>query len=354
MAKQTYTHERRSIPRDRGRSLRFNIVNLFTVLLIITITSVVSFAYYKNTSSVLDLTERFILRVAESCIQSSVSMFDPVAESVKSTAVLARDDVQKARGGGLFPYFQTVLNNTPQLQSLYIAFEADGQFLQAFPVPAKAQKFGANESKPPEGTKFALRTITRKDGKYKDQWDYVDEDGHVLGAETSNQLNYDPRPRPWYQDAIKAKGLILSDLLVYTSNRQPGITAAYPIFAQDGTVIGVAAANVTTNQISDFLAHLDLGPSGIALMIDESGQVIAYPDISKTLHQDGFKLSLVKAADLEEEKVRDAFAAYHAAPDALIRFKSGGHAHLASFIPFPKEFGKKWQLVAIVLENDFV
>ena len=325
-------------------TLQFNILTIFLVLLIITLTSIVSFAYYKNSNSVLDLTERFIRRVAESCIKSSIAMFDPVADIIKSSAQLVADDELKGRDGSLFPYMVSALENNPQLQSLYFAFDSDGRFLQAFPVPPDIQKFGANDAKPPAGAQYAYRVIDRKNGVYSDIWTYVKRDGTVVGTETSNQLNYDPRPRPWYKDAVKNHGMILSDLLVYTSNRQPGITAAVPIVAKDGRVIGVSAANITTNQISDFLKQLDLGPSGIALLVDESEQVIAYPDASKTLHQDGLKLSLVKADELEEEKVRDAFKAYRANPKDLIRFMSNGENYLGSFTQFPEEFGKKWIL----------
>ena len=346
--------ERRSRARVHGMSLQINILTTFVLLLSITIISIISFAYYKNSSSILDLTERFINRVAVSCIDSSIALFDPVASAVKSTAELVVNDEDQARDGGLFPYLISTLQNNPQMQSIYLAFDNDGRFLQAFPIPPNSPKFGANDMPPPAGAEYALRVIDRKNGGYSDVWSYVKRDGTVLGQETSNQLNYDPRPRPWYKDAIRTRGLILSDLLVYTSNRQPGVTAAAPIFAKDGRVIGAAAANISTNQISDFLAHLDLGPSGLALMIDESEQIIAYPDASRTLHQDGLKLSLVKALELGEPRITDAFAAHHDAQGDLVRFTSMGHSYLASFTKFPPEFGKKWQLVAIVLENDFV
>ena len=358
-ASQTSTHhkhlpERRSRARIRGMTLQFNILSIFIVLLMITLASIVSFAYYKNSNSVLDLTERFIRRVAESCITSSIAMFDPVVDSVRSSAEIVAANEQQGRDGTLFPYLMSTLENNQQLQSIYFAFEADGRFLQAFPVPADAKKFGANDAQPPAGSQFALRVIDRKNGVYSDVWTYVKRDGTVLGSETSNKLNYDPRPRPWYKDAVESKRMILSDLLIYTSNRQPGITAAYPIIAKDGRIIGVAAANISTNQISDFLAHLDLGSSGLALMVDENEQVIAYPDASRTLHQDGLKLSLVKADELGEAKVSDAFKAYRSQSKDLIRFTSGDETYLGSFTQFPSEFGKKWQLVAIVLENDFV
>lgn len=352
--------ERRHKKRGKGLTLRVNILTAFATLLSVTVITLVAFAYHKNSASVLELMGRFVERVSASGISSSMALLDPVETSVHATATLASLDEGKARDGSLFPYMMSILQTQPQLQSLYLAFDTDGRFLQAFPIPPGTVKFGAHDAKPPEEARFALRVIDRKGGKYTDVWTYVTATGKVVGSETSNELNYDPRPRPWYKDAIATKGLIWSDLLVYTSNRQPGITAAYPIFAADGRVIGAAAANVSTNQMSDFLASLDLGWSGMAFIVDEKEQLIAHPDASRTVRQDGLKYSLVKADQLGEQVITDAFAAYRQDKGRVkgkvttVSFDSGGQRHLGSFTPFPAELGKNWLMVIIVLEDDFV
>ncbi len=346
--------ERRRHKRRHTLTLQVNILSVFATLLALVIATLVAFAYYKNSGSVLDLTERFVARVAVSGIDRTMALLEPVAADVEASAQLARIDEAKARDGSLFPYMMSLLDSAPQLQSIYLAFEADGRFLQAFPIPPGTEKFGANDAAPPAAARYALRVIDRHAGGYSDIWSYVTRDGTVVGTETSNMLNYDPRPRPWYKDAVKSGGLIWSDLLVYTSNRQPGVTAAYPIVAHDGRVIGVAAANVAVKQLSDFLASLDLGVSGIALVVDEQEQLIAFPEASRAIRQNGLKLSLVKAAELGEAKISDAFTAYRAAPANLIHLDSDGKRYIASFNGLPDHFGKKWLLAIIVLEDDFV
>ena len=346
--------ERRRRPRGRGLTLQVNIVTAFAALLTVIITTLVAFTYSKNEAAVLDLVERFVVRSSASGINSAVSLLDPVAAHVKATAELVASDEGKARDGRLFPYMMSLLDSLPQLQSIYLAFDDDGRFFQAFPIPAGTERFGANNAVPPVGAQFALRVIDRKDGGYSDVWTYVTRDGRVLGSETSNALRYDARERDWYKDVAARRELIWTDLVVYTSTKQPGIAAAYPIIARDGHFVGTVAANITTQQLSDFLAGLDLGPSGVGLIVDERDQIIAYPDASRAIRQDGLKLSLVKAGDLAEPKISDAFAAYRASPSPLVHFVSGGRRHLASFSGLPDAFGKKWLLAIIVLEDDFV
>ncbi|MDO8608538.1 MAG: adenylate/guanylate cyclase domain-containing protein [Phaeospirillum sp.] len=335
-------------------TLQVNIVTAFAALLTVIIVTLVAFTYSKNEGAVLDLVDRFVKRTAASGISSVVALLEPVATHVQATAELAAIDEAKARDGTLFPYMISLLDSTPQLQSIYLAFHADGRFLQAFPIPPGTEKFGANNNAPPTGARFALRVIDRKDGGYSDVWSYVTRDGIVIGTETSNTLNYDARDRGWYKDVMDRRGLVWTDLVVYTSTRQPGIAAAFPIIAADGRYIGAAAANITTNQLSDFLAGLDLGPSGIGLIVDENEQIIAYPDATRAIRQDGMKLSLVKARDLNEPRISDAFAAYRAAPSHLVHYQSNGRSHLGSFSGLPDDFGKKWLFAIIVLEDDFV
>ncbi|CAA7622064.1 Adenylate cyclase 1 [Candidatus Terasakiella magnetica] len=346
--------ERRRYPRGQGLTLQVNIVTAFATLLTLTILALVVFAYQKNSRSVLDLMERFVGRVAVSGISSTVDLLEPVATHVKATADLAAMDEAKARDGALFPYFRSILENTPQLQSIYLAFDSDGRFLQAFPIPPGTEHFGANDRPPPPEARFAQRVIDRKNGAYSDVWTYVTRDGIEVGRETSDNLNYDPRSRSWYKDIVATRALVWTDLVVYTSNRQPGIAAAYPIIAADGHLIGAVAANIATRQLSDFLAGLDLGQSGIALIIDETEQIIAHPDASKAVRQDGLKLSLVKADELKDARISDAIDAHRASPAKLIRFESSTRRHLASFTGLPEVFGKKWLLAIIVLEDDFV
>ncbi|CAA7625139.1 adenylate/guanylate cyclase domain-containing protein [Magnetospirillum sp. SS-4] len=338
----------------RGLTLQVNIITAFASLLTVIIVTLLFYAYQKNSGSVLDLMERFVGRVAVSGINSTITLLEPAASHVQAAAELAAIDVARGRDGSLFPYMMSLLETTPQIQSVYLAFEADGRFLQAFPIPPGTDKFGANDNPPPPGAKFALRVVDWAKGVYSDTWTYVARDGTVVGRETSNTLKYDFRTRSWYKDLLAKPGLQWTDLVVFTSNRQPGIAAVYPIFGKDGRVIGAAAANIATRRLSDFLAGLDLGKSGIALIVDEKEQLIAFPDAAKAVRQDGLKLSLVKAKELNDVRVSDAFAAHRANPSPLVRFESGGKRYLGSFSGLPDRFGKKWLLAIVVLEDDFV
>ncbi len=348
--------ERRRRRRGRGFSLHVNILTAFTVLLVATIAILVSLAYYKNSRSVLNLAQRLADRAGASGINRTLSLLDPVGADVEATAALAALNVHEARDGALWPYLIAILKTTPQFQSIYLAFQKDGLFLQAFPIPPGTKVFGAYHRAPPPGARYALRVVrqgkTRAD--YSDVWTYITAEGKVVGTETSNWIHFDPRVRPWYKEAVEKRGLIWSGLLVFTSNKEPGIATAYPIIGPHGKIIGAAAASIATIELSHFLSHLDLGPHGVAMVVDEKDRLVAFPDPSQMVRRHGLHLSLVKAASLKNPAIRAAFAAYRAHPQRLERVVAQGHSYMATFIPFPKTFARPWKLVAVVRENDFV
>ncbi len=88
---------------------------------------------------------------------------------------------------------------------------------------------------------------------------------------------YDPRTRPWYQAAVKAGGLTLSDPYVDITTHKLVITIAQPIGGGDG-LRGVVGADLTLDAIRDFLNGLDMDGKGQVFLVDETGKVLVHPD----------------------------------------------------------------------------
>ena len=87
---------------------------------------------------------------------------------------------------------------------------------------------------------------------------------------------YDPRPRPWYQAAVKAKGPTWSPIYLFASSPHLGITHAAPIYdAESEALLGVLAVDLTLSDISDFLRQLEISPSGQVFIVERSGELVA-------------------------------------------------------------------------------
>ncbi len=89
---------------------------------------------------------------------------------------------------------------------------------------------------------------------------------------------YDPRIRPWYQEAIAQKDKIVwtKPYVDLVSNRQV-VSVVKAIISEDN-LIGVFAIDTSLYQISNIIREIKLGANGYAMLLDEQGYVIAHPN----------------------------------------------------------------------------
>jgi adenylate cyclase len=91
------------------------------------------------------------------------------------------------------------------------------------------------------------------------------------------QEGYEPRQRPWYQTTVDHAAPRWSSVYHFASRKGNtlGITATTPRFASDGSLLGVAATNLSLGQIGDYLNSLEPSPNSHAFIIERSGMLVA-------------------------------------------------------------------------------
>ncbi len=334
-------------------TLRVNITTIFTLLILVISAVTVFYIYEKNSRSVLSLANELIDRTGKQIVERSEAFFHPVGAAVSGLAVLGRDQESLARSGRLFPLLTTLLQEYPQLQSLYFAFQSDGDFLQAYAVPPDVRRYGPNDTPTHPDTAFALRTLRRHVSPPTDEWVYLDKAGRELGREFAQTVSYDARSRPWYLAATQEEQLLWSDITIFTSTQLPGLTPAHPIF-RDGQLIGAAAANMTLDRIADFLAELEVGRNGVAFFMDRETRLIAYPDRGKAVRREGEKFVQTRADEVGNPWVAEAVRRYRAGQRERFSFEFSGSHYMAAFTDMPATFAKPWVIAIVVPTDDFV
>ncbi|WP_081581646.1 methyl-accepting chemotaxis protein [Pararhodospirillum photometricum] len=98
---------------------------------------------------------------------------------------------------------------------------------------------------------------------------------------------YDPRPRPWYQAALKAGTLTLSDPYVDITTKVLVLTLAQPV-RQGNAVRGVVGADLPLKALQAYLSTVTLGGKGFLFLVDAKGQILVHPDKAKVLTSLGF------------------------------------------------------------------
>ncbi|MGI9242034.1 MAG: adenylate/guanylate cyclase domain-containing protein, partial [Verrucomicrobiales bacterium] len=114
------------------------------------------------------------------------------------------------------------------------------------------------------------------------------------------ELDYDPRIRPWYQIATEDleneaddNRTFWTDPYIFFTTGELGITASRRIRDPDGKLT-VLAFDVQLHDISELTAGLDTSPNGFALVTDMSGRLVGLPRDARLDEDDEQKAAYLK------------------------------------------------------------
>lgn len=107
---------------------------------------------------------------------------------------------------------------------------------------------------------------------------FGDEQGEMYRQDPAlNTANYDPRIRPWYMDAKAANAMVMTAPYVSATLKKQVVTIAEPVIVS-GRLFGVAAANLTIDQLTDAVQRLQAPGKGYTVMVDNAGLIISHPN----------------------------------------------------------------------------
>jgi PAS domain S-box-containing protein len=169
----------------------------------------------------------------------------------------------------------------------------------------------------------------------------------IVADEFDPQDRYDPRVRPWYQKALEKREIVWTDPYIFFTSQKPGITIAGPVYNESGGLKGVVGVDIEIDQLSIFIGNLNIGKNGRAFMINNNGDVVAFPDLEK-IKTNGQSTSrpfrLAKIHELDDILSRKAFSAigldhdsddrYYLRNSRFARFEHDGRWHHAMLTPF--------------------
>ncbi|CAH6954288.1 Methyl-accepting chemotaxis protein [Vibrio chagasii] len=109
------------------------------------------------------------------------------------------------------------------------------------------------------------------------------EGGMYRSHPERNRAGYDPRQRPWYQEANAAGKQIITTAYQDAITKALLVTIAEPV-RHNGQLVGVVGADVLIDQLVNDVISLDVGDNAHAMLIDASdGTFLAHPDSALSL-----------------------------------------------------------------------
>ncbi len=196
---------------------------------------------------------------------------------VLATSSSVADSNERTETGRAIPLFKAVLQELPQMDSVYAGFE-NGAWLQVRRISelndeqrgrlraTSGADIAINLIRPTPGGELPMRRI------------FEDQQGNEVGQLDLWKYGYDARKRFWYRETMKADRSQVSSPYLSFSIGAPVITVSAPL---RGKVPGVLAADLKLDTFSDFVQAQRPGEHGIVLIFDSTGSLIAHPDFAR-------------------------------------------------------------------------
>lgn len=332
----------------RKLRLRSSIVALFALLTVPIFFAIIALTYVSNEATARANADDLIERFRKEAIDSIQGMVDPIKSLVRSAAMVGSQEPDFYSDNRSLKYLFSVLLHSDKLISIYVGTD-DGSFRQARRINPAVEIQG---KLPPTGVEYAYRWIEPPHGATAiDHYSFLDTEHTPIGS-SEQATTYDPRARLWYQETETENRLVVTDPEVFAALGLIGFTVAAPIKTGD-KVAGVAAADITLDGLSQFLAERKISRGTLSYILDTQGGVLANSSLAKTYTAEGGKVALQPITSLGNELPAIAYSARPRDSDKPYSFSYGGKDYVASSTLLPLRFGKHWQLFTITPLGDF-
>lgn len=141
-----------------------------------------------------------------------------------------------------------------------------------------------NISSSPENLALALELFentVKSDSDILFMYMGTEDKGMYIKPNSELPADYDPRSRSWYTDAKATDKVIWTEPYVDTATKQLVVTAAKAIKNDAGVFLGVIAADIALNTMSERIGSLTIGELGYPILVDKSGNIMAHKDPAK-------------------------------------------------------------------------
>ncbi|WP_284141618.1 methyl-accepting chemotaxis protein [Virgibacillus sp. LDC-1] len=155
--------------------------------------------------------------------------------------------------------------------------------------------------------------------------------------------DYKAKERPWFKDAVEARGeIVWTDPYIDASTGETVVTAAKAYY-NGNKLAGVMSADVFVSTLIEMIDNITIGETGFAVILDQSGNLIAHPNkekIGKDESGEDYYKKILKSGEqgLVEYKIKGEDAVMGFSKNPTTGWILGGTVNV-------KDFQKKAQVI---------
>ena len=167
----------------------------------------------------------------------------------------------------------------------------------------------------------------------------------------------------WYSTSIQTGKTGWSDIYQWAAINPPlSIATSRPAYNSERQVIGVLGVEQNLSQISDFLRHCNISPSGKVFILERNGLLVASSSDAPVFSSIEGTPKRLKGIESEDRMVQatsqflqDYFDDFGKIRDShQLDFHLAGQRHFAQVTPWRDEWGLDWLVVVAMPESDFM
>jgi adenylate cyclase len=333
-------------------SISRSLILLNTVLIVMTGLTVMFFSFTATKSSIHAVADNLLGEISKSVLTKTQTFLLPAERAARSVSWLQWHHRLDAVTGleTLLDYYQELLQNNAEFKAVYSGDTA-GNLVMARRMP--------------DGS-LSRRYVRRQADGVHITWKHDNIAYYSEFSDTVEPLDtgYDPRHRLWYKDAVEKKGLVWSEVYIFASDRQPGITCTIPHYDSRGVLLGVTAVDISVLDLSYYLGAMQVTEHSRLFITDASDRLVALQmrdpkEVDRLFRKkpdDKVGYDVLKATDLGDPVLSAIVDAYHQRNDttAAIRLvQHGGPLH-ALVIPLANDRGINLRIGVIIPDNDIM
>ncbi len=333
-------------------SISSSLILLNTVLIVMTGLTVMFFSFTATKSSIHTVANNLLSEISKSVLTKTETYLLPAERAARSVSWLQWHHRLDTDTGleTLLDYYQELLQNNAEFKMVYGA-DTSGNLVMARRMP--------------DGS-LSRRYVRRQADGVHITWKHSNIAYYSEFSDTDSPLEtaYDPRQRDWYKNAVEKKGLVWSEVYIFATDRQPGITCTIPHYDSKGTLLGVTAVDISVLDLSYYLGAMQVTDHSRLFITDATDHLVALQmrdpkEVDRLLRKklnDKAGYDVLKATDIGDPMLSAVVDAYHQRNDstAAIRLvEQGGLLH-ALVSPLTNDRGIDLRIGVIIPDHDIM
>ena len=330
------------MPSTRPITIRRNLLRNLVTLICLTVGAILIAEFFVTEQALEETSQTMIRRATDHTETQLHRLFRPVERNLKVVYGWGAEGMlDNTDAVGLNRLLMPILTENPDVSSVMVG-SADGR---GYLLLRSAQEW------------FNRLTRVEEWGRRKHlfHWSF---DGELVSEEDVD-MDYDPRLRPWYQDAMATveEGQVhWTAPYTFFTTKEPGITASVWYTPPDGGPVHVIGFDLLLMDVSRFTTGLDVGEHGKAFVLTETGEVIGLPRDERFTDDDALKAAVLKKPDrLGIDCVTHAAEHWRTkstGQEGFFTYRSGGERWWADVRPFKLHDRTLW-IAVVVPMSDF-